>query len=99
MSTKGLTLAKEIWKILLNQKITLILEYLPGKLNVRVEWEFWNHVGSRSFKLDPDLFQNSIVVKNSVKHINTKSCLASTESNLVDKYPTGEFVHYFKGIN
>ena len=83
-----LTLANEIWKILY-QKITLTLEYLSSNLNVRAEWLFRKHVDSSDWKLDPHLFQNTTVVNDSVKHVNTRSNLASTDRIFVDKCPRG----------
>ena len=36
----------------MDQKITLTVEYLPGKYNVRAGWEYQNDVGSSNWKLD-----------------------------------------------
>ena len=58
--TKNLTILKlsqEIWEYLLSNKISLTVEYIPGKLNTEADWESRNHYDSSEWKLDPNIFQ------------------------------------------
>ena len=49
--------AKEIWKIILEQGITITAEYLPSSLNVIADWESRHVEDPSDWKLDPIIFQ------------------------------------------
>ena len=58
--TKNLTilgLTQEIWEYLLTNRISLTVEYIPGKMNTEADWESRNHYDSSEWKLDPQIFQ------------------------------------------
>ena len=50
-------LSKEIWDYLLEKKITITAEYLPGKLNIQADQESQLVRDSSEWKLNPSIFR------------------------------------------
>ena len=55
-----ITQLQSVWRFLLSRGIIITSEYLPSKLNVQVEWEFWNARDSSDWKFHQSMFQSII---------------------------------------
>ena len=55
-SPQLLKISKSIWNYLLSLNITITVEYLPSRLNVRADWESRNATDSSDWKLYQNVF-------------------------------------------
>ena len=56
-STTLSNLAVKMWKWCCNRAMFVHAEHLPGKENVRADWEFWHARDSRDWMIQRDIFQ------------------------------------------
>ena len=54
-------ISKEIWEFTMSKEIMLTAEYLPGRLNVRVDWASRNFQDSSEWLLSPRVLQEICV--------------------------------------
>ena len=61
-------LSKEIWDYLLEKKITITAENLPGKLNIQADQESQSVRDSSEWKLNPSIFRKKLLIEGHTRH-------------------------------